>query len=71
MVEGPNSGPKNVEYTKLVAWVSKELQVLLQLEEGINATTSPDDHSSFCMEVSSFLKEMGELHIITLSAVLI
>lgn len=37
-----------------------ELRVLANLEEMVNATQSADEHSSFLMEVSSFLKEIGE-----------
>ncbi|XP_063229367.1 protein FAM98A [Bacillus rossius redtenbacheri] len=52
-------GPKSVEYTELVEWLSKELKVLCKLEEHVNAISSPDDSSSFLLEVSSFLKEIG------------
>ncbi|XP_039278746.1 protein FAM98A [Nilaparvata lugens] len=52
-------GPKSVTYTKLVEWLSKELQVLCNLDEHVNQITSPEDSSSFLLEVSSFLKEIG------------
>ncbi|XP_071450328.1 protein FAM98B [Hetaerina americana] len=58
-VEG---GPKSIEYTELVSWLSNELKTLCKLEEHINAITSPEDSSSFVMEVSSFLKELGCPH---------
>ncbi|KAG7167490.1 FAM98A-like [Homarus americanus] len=61
-VEGSDGGPRNVAYTKLVAWVTGELRVLANLEEMVNATTSSDDHSAFLMEVSSFLKELSCPH---------
>ncbi|XP_046399941.1 uncharacterized protein LOC124166455 [Ischnura elegans] len=55
-------GPKSIEYTELVSWLSNELKTLCNLEEHVNAITSPDDSSSFIMEVSSFLKELGCPH---------
>lgn len=60
-VEGSEGGPRNVSYTKLVAWVTGELRVLASLEEMVSPTSSSDEHSSFLMEVSSFLKELGKL----------
>ena len=62
-VDGPNGGARNVSYTKLVAWISGELKVLCQLDEEVTATTSSEDHSSFLMEVSAFLKEIGMLKV--------
>ncbi|XP_047499847.1 protein FAM98A-like [Penaeus chinensis] len=61
-VEGSEGGPKSVSYTKLVAWITSELRVLAKLEEMVNATSSPDEHSSFLMELSAFLKELGCPH---------
>ncbi|XP_068213147.1 protein FAM98A isoform X2 [Palaemon carinicauda] len=61
-VEGSSGGPRNMSYTSLVAWATAELKVLDQLEEMVNAPTSPEDHSSFLMELSSFLKELGCPH---------
>ena len=55
-------GPKSTTFTALVSWMSKELQILYSLDDHINETTSPDDSSSFLMELSSFLKEIGELY---------
>nr|CAD7428349.1 unnamed protein product [Timema monikensis] len=52
-------GPKSVEYTALVEWLSKELKSLCKMEEHVNAIMSPEDSSSFLLEVSSFLKELG------------
>lgn len=52
-------GPKSVEYTYLVEWLSKELQLLCSLDEHVNAITGPEDASNFLLEVSSFLKELG------------
>ncbi|XP_018015523.1 protein FAM98B isoform X2 [Hyalella azteca] len=62
LIDGNDGGPKCPAFTKLVAWATGELRVLLQLEEHVNATAGPDDHASFCMEVSAFLKEMGCPH---------
>ncbi len=55
-----NDGPKSIAYTKLVEWITKELQILYSLDEHVNAITTPDDSSSFLLELSSFLKEIGE-----------
>lgn len=55
-----DEGPKSIEYTKIVEWLSKELKFLSSLEEHVHAITSPDDSSSFLLEVSSFLKELGK-----------
>ncbi|XP_077284283.1 protein FAM98A [Arctopsyche grandis] len=56
MIEG---GPKSVEYTGLIHKMSEELKSLCSLEESVNATEGPDDASSFLLELSSFLKELG------------
>lgn len=61
-VEGQDGGARCPAYTSLVAWVTGELRVLGNLEEMVNATHSADEHSSFLMEVSSFLKELGGSH---------
>lgn len=53
-------GAKSVDYTKVVEWLTKELQYLLSLDEHVMATSSPDDSSAFQMELSSFLKEIGK-----------
>ncbi|XP_067011250.1 protein FAM98B [Anabrus simplex] len=55
-VEG---GPKSVEFTGLVEWISKELKSLCQLEEHVNAISTAEDSSAFLLELSSFLKELG------------
>ncbi|CAL4109451.1 unnamed protein product, partial [Meganyctiphanes norvegica] len=58
-VDGSDGGPRNINYTAVIAWVAGELRVLAGLEENVSAITNPDDHSSFLMELSSFLKEIG------------
>ncbi|GLG94523.1 Uncharacterized protein GBIM_01726 [Gryllus bimaculatus] len=52
-------GPKSIEFSQLIEWISKELKTLCSLEEHVNAITSADDSSSFLLELSSFLKELG------------
>uniref|UniRef100_T1JGC5 Protein FAM98A n=1 Tax=Strigamia maritima TaxID=126957 RepID=T1JGC5_STRMM len=52
-------GAKSVEYTKLIEWLSMELKVLSKLDDQVNAITTPEDSSSFVLEVSSFLKELN------------
>lgn len=47
-------------YTQLVEWLSKELKVLCSLDEYVNQITGPEDSSSFLLELSSFLKELGK-----------
>lgn len=54
------TGPKSVAYTELVEWICKELKVLCKLEETVNSISSEDDTSNFLVELSSFLKELGE-----------
>ncbi|XP_075213317.1 protein FAM98A-like [Lycorma delicatula] len=54
-----NEGPKSISYTQLIEWISKELKVLCSLEEHVNQITAPEDSSSFLLELSSFLKELG------------
>lgn len=56
MIEG---GPKSAEYTGLIHEMSEELKSLCSLDESVNATEGPDDASSFLLELSSFLKELG------------
>ncbi|XP_025205668.1 protein FAM98A [Melanaphis sacchari] len=52
-------GPKSIKYTQLVEWITKEIQILLGLEEHVNSISTEADSSSFLLEVSSFLKESG------------
>lgn len=57
--EALKRGPKSPEYTKLVAWLTDEIVVLNDMDETIHAIASPDDSSSFLLELSCFLKELG------------
>ncbi|XP_076619680.1 protein FAM98A [Colletes latitarsis] len=52
-------GPKSPEFTKLVAWLANEIAVLYDMDETVHATMSSDDSSSFLLELSCFLKELG------------
>lgn len=52
-------GPKSTEYTGLVHQFAEELNSLCSLVETVNATEGPEDASSFLLELSSFLKELG------------
>lgn len=54
-----DGGAKCINYTQLVEWITKEIQVLLGLEEYVNSISTEADSSSFLLEVSSFLKESG------------
>ncbi|XP_014282273.1 protein FAM98B [Halyomorpha halys] len=51
--------PVSIEFTKLVEWLTKELQYFCNLEEHVNAISISEDASSFLLELSSFLKELG------------
>uniref|UniRef100_A0A0B8RSM1 Protein FAM98A n=1 Tax=Lygus hesperus TaxID=30085 RepID=A0A0B8RSM1_LYGHE len=55
-------GPLTLEYTKCVEWLSKEIKHFYNLDEHVNAISSPDDTFSFLLELSSFLKELGCLY---------
>ncbi|CAG9824462.1 unnamed protein product [Phaedon cochleariae] len=55
-VEG---GSKNVEYTKLVKFLTNEIRTLLGIDEEVNAITTPEDSVAFIMEITSFLKELN------------
>ncbi|XP_044747482.1 protein FAM98A isoform X2 [Coccinella septempunctata] len=52
-------GPKSIEYTKLVNYLTTELRTLENLDEQVNAISSPEDSVSFTMEIGSFLKELN------------
>lgn len=54
-----DEGPKSSLYTELVNFLAKELKILCNLDEEINAITNPEDSITFLMELSSFLKELG------------
>lgn len=58
-----NGGVKNVSYTQLVVWLCKEIKGLLALDEDV---TSIEDPSSLLLELSSFLKEIGEIQYLQL-----
>lgn len=57
--EALKQGPKSPEFTKLVAWLADEIALLNDMDETIHAIVSPDDSSSFLLELSCFLKELG------------
>ncbi|CAH2098758.1 unnamed protein product [Euphydryas editha] len=54
-----DGGPKSLEYTKLVHILAEEIKKLCNLEETVNMMNDPDESSSFLLELSSFLKELG------------
>ncbi|CAK1549197.1 unnamed protein product [Leptosia nina] len=54
-----DGGPKSLEYTKLVHILAEEIKKLCNLEETVNVMNDPDESSSFLLELSSFLKELG------------
>ncbi|XP_043281580.1 protein FAM98A [Venturia canescens] len=54
-----DKGPKSVDFSSLVAWLADQLVLFGELDERVHATTSPEDASSFLLELSLFLKELG------------
>ncbi|XP_045507958.1 protein FAM98B [Colias croceus] len=54
-----DGGAKSLEYTKLVHILAEEIKKLCNLEETVNIMNDPDESSSFLLELSSFLKELG------------
>ncbi|KAL0113571.1 hypothetical protein PUN28_012615 [Cardiocondyla obscurior] len=52
-------GAKSPEFTSLVSWLAKQLATFIDTDEIVHATTSTDDASSFLLELSFFLKEIG------------
>ncbi|XP_076237399.1 protein FAM98A [Calliopsis andreniformis] len=58
-MEALKQGPKSPEFTKLVAWLADEIAILNDIDETIHAIASADDSSSFLLELSCFLKELG------------
>lgn len=54
-----DGGPKSLEYTKLVHILAEEIKQLCNLEESVTMMNHPDESSSFLLELSSFLKELG------------
>lgn len=57
--EALKQGPKSPDFTKLVAWLADELAVLNDMDETVHAIVSSNDSSSFLLELSCFLKELG------------
>nr|XP_031834855.1 protein FAM98A-like [Nomia melanderi] len=58
-MEALKLGPKSPEFTKLVAWLADEIAILNDMDETVHAIVSADDSSSFLLELSCFLKELG------------
>ncbi|KAG5341253.1 FA98A protein, partial [Acromyrmex charruanus] len=52
-------GAKSPDYTSLVSWFTEQLATFIDIDETVHATTSSDDASSFLLELSFFLKEIG------------
>ncbi|XP_076677107.1 protein FAM98A isoform X2 [Andrena cerasifolii] len=58
-MESLKQGQKSPAFTKLVAWIADEIAILNDMDETIHSIVSPDDSSSFLLELSCFLKELG------------
>ncbi|KAL1517950.1 hypothetical protein ABEB36_001646 [Hypothenemus hampei] len=52
-------GQKHEEFTKLVSFLTNEIKTLLNIDEEVNAISSPEDSVVFVMEITSFLKELN------------
>ncbi|XP_057657956.1 protein FAM98B isoform X1 [Diorhabda carinulata] len=52
-------GPKSIEYTELVHFLTNEIRTLQGIDEEVNPISAPEDAVAFIMEVTSFLKELG------------
>lgn len=52
-------GAKSPDFTSLVSWFAEQLATFVDIDETVHATTSSDDASSFLLELSFFLKEIG------------
>lgn len=52
-------GAKSPDFTSLVSWFAEQLATFVDIDETVHATTSVDDASSFLLELSFFLKEIG------------
>lgn len=59
MSEALELGPKSIDYTGLIAWLAEQIGTFIKIDETINPTHTPDDASSFLLELSCFLKEIG------------
>lgn len=61
LLQALEGGQKNIEYTKLVNYLTDEIRTLQGIDEQVNAITSPEDHVAFVMEITSFLKELSKI----------
>lgn len=52
-------GAKSVDFTALVSWLAEQLAMFCNLDEHVHPTASSEDSSTFLLELSSFLKELG------------
>lgn len=52
-------GQKDKEYTELIHFLTNEIRTLLNIDEEVNAVSSPEDAVAFVMEITSFLKELS------------
>lgn len=52
-------GAKSPDFTSLVGWFAEQLATFIDIDETVHTTTSADDASSFLLELSFFLKEIG------------
>ncbi|KAL6265658.1 hypothetical protein P5V15_002453 [Pogonomyrmex californicus] len=52
-------GAKSPDFTSLISWFTEQLATFIDMDETVHATTSADDASSFLLELSFFLKEIG------------
>ncbi|CAH0547261.1 unnamed protein product [Brassicogethes aeneus] len=59
LIAAIDGGQKSIPYTELVKYVTNEIRTLSNIDEEVNAISTPEDSVSFVMELSSFLKELN------------
>lgn len=58
LMNAVSGGPKNVDYTEVVNYLTNELRELCCIDECVNPIKNPEDSSHFLLELSSFLREL-------------
>lgn len=57
--EAIREGTKSTKYTGLVSWLTGQIGLFGNFDETVHPTSSAEDASTFLLELSSFLKELG------------
>lgn len=59
LIAAIDGGPKSIEYTKTINFLTNEIRTLSNIDEEVNAIAIPEDSVSFIMELTSLLKELS------------